>query len=88
MTTATKSCVHRSALVLGLALVAATAFGQAVAEPRADGSGRSGAAAVEQSPESGSSLHRFAFRDVPYYEPLRAEPRAARNMIMFPAWAK
>src|SRR5215471_18453879 len=37
---------------------------------------------------SDAGVHTFAFTDLPYYEPLRAEPRAARNMILFPAWAK
>jgi hypothetical protein len=27
------------------------------------------------------------FRDLPYYEPLRAEPRAARILLLIPAWS-
>ena len=28
------------------------------------------------------------FRDAPYYEPLLAEPRPARTMLLIPAWSK
>jgi hypothetical protein len=34
------------------------------------------------------ALDVWAFRDLPYYEPLTAEPRAARMELTIPAWAK
>jgi hypothetical protein len=33
-------------------------------------------------------LKTKVFRDAPYYEPLLAEPRPARNAILIPAWSK
>ena len=36
----------------------------------------------------GQSLNMWTFKDLPYYEPLMAEPRAARMEVTIPAWAK
>jgi hypothetical protein len=36
----------------------------------------------------GQSLNMWTFKDLPYYEPLTAEPRAARMEVTIPAWAK
>ena len=35
-----------------------------------------------------STVRTVAFRDEPYYEPLYAEPRAARVMLLIPAWSE
>jgi hypothetical protein len=35
-----------------------------------------------------SKVRTVAFRDEPYYEPLYAEPRAARVMLLIPAWSE
>lgn len=48
-----------------------------------------GLAAVVPGEAAGQSRPDvWTFRDVPYYEPLTAEPRAARIELMIPAWAK
>ena len=39
-------------------------------------------------PVRAQSLTDHYFRDAPYYEPLLAEPRPARTMILIPAWSK
>jgi hypothetical protein len=44
--------------------------------------------AAQPSDDSTPTAHTYAFTDLPYYEPLRAEPRAARILILFPAWSK
>ena len=33
-------------------------------------------------------LHTWTFKDLPYYEPLKADPRAARMTLIVPAWSK
>ena len=33
-------------------------------------------------------LHTWNFKDLPYYEPLKADPRAARMTLIVPAWSK
>src|SRR2546428_2438978 len=35
-----------------------------------------------------STVRTVTFRDEPYYEPLYAEPRAARVMLLIPAWSE
>lgn len=40
------------------------------------------------SPASAQVLSMKVFRDAPYYEPLLAEPRPARTMLLVPAWSK
>ena len=39
-------------------------------------------------PASAQGLSARVFRDAPYYEPLLAEPRPARTMLLVPAWSK
>src|SRR5262245_16957886 len=39
-------------------------------------------------PARAQSLTDHYFRDAPYYEPLLAEPRPARTMLLVPAWSK
>jgi hypothetical protein len=45
-------------------------------------------AVVDGIPASAQSLSMKFFRDRPYYEPLLAEPRPARIMLLVPAWSK
>jgi hypothetical protein len=35
-----------------------------------------------------SDVHLWHFQDLPYYEPLKADPRAARVQLVVPAWGK
>jgi Protein of unknown function (DUF1207) len=46
------------------------------------------ATAQDSSTFAGQSLDTKPFRDQPYYEPLRAEPRAARISLLVPGWSK
>ena len=47
------------------------------------------AALVALLPASAAAqLNMWTFKDLPYYEPLTAEPRAARMEVTIPAWAK
>jgi hypothetical protein len=35
-----------------------------------------------------AQVDQWSFRDLPYYEPLKADPRAARITLIVPAWSK
>lgn len=43
---------------------------------------------VAMVPATAAGQHFWSFKDFPYYEPLTAEPRAARIELTIPAWAK
>ena len=44
--------------------------------------------AAAQSTTQDDGLHTWTFKDLPYYEPLKSDPRAARMTLIVPAWSK
>jgi hypothetical protein len=60
----------------------------AVPQTAAQEAGHALASTAPQPPAADDGLHRWHFKDLPYYEPLKADPRAARISLIVPAWSK
>lgn len=62
--------------------------GAAAQTPEAMAAGATATVPETQSPAGRRRPNLWTFKDLPYYEALRADPRAARAMLIVPAWAK
>jgi len=79
---------HTFPMAVAIALVAMASTNAASQPSVPDEPASSAQPPLTSSAARRVTLDFWTFRDLPYYEPLTAEPRAARMEVTIPAWAK